>query len=180
MHYLGCKFKIYRTVFVHFPGKLFIITVVLVSALNPDCEQVQIDQFCEDKHDFLELTASERCSYHHNGLECKRRKSRDVRNSRQVWPWNTRWNGTKFNWILPRECTGHTEDPLSITQDMAIHMDITKWFLMESSCLYNQEGKVYNTVGVEGIWSSLWIRPTAIYGTIQKVRCITTRPARDY
>ena len=55
MHYLGCKFKIYRTVFVHFPGKLFIITVVLVSALNPDCEEVQVDQFCEDKHDFLEL-----------------------------------------------------------------------------------------------------------------------------
>ena len=53
--------------------------------------------------------------------------------------------GQKFNWILPRECTGHTEDPLSITQDMALHMDITKWFLMESSCLYNQEGKVYNT-----------------------------------
>ena len=60
--------------------------------------------------------------------------------------------GQKINWILPRECIGHTKDPLSTTQDMALHMDITNWFLMKSSCVYNQEGKVYNTAWV-GEWS---------------------------
>ena len=43
----------------------------------------------------LELTPSRantiiRCHFHHRGLECKSRKSRDTWSNRQVWPWNTK------------------------------------------------------------------------------------------
>ena len=30
-----------------------------------------------------------RCPFHHRGLECKSRKSRDTWSNRQVWPWST-------------------------------------------------------------------------------------------
>ena len=53
-----------------------------------------------------------RCPFHHRGLECKSRKSRDTWNNRQVWPWNTKWSRVKANRVLPREHTGHSKHPL--------------------------------------------------------------------
>ena len=58
-----------------------------------------------------------RCPFHHKGLECKSRKSRDTWNSRQVWPWSTKWSRAKANRVLPRECTGHSKHPLPTTQE---------------------------------------------------------------
>ena len=34
--------------------------------------------------------------------------------------------------VLPRECTGHSKHPLPITQEKALHMDITRWSILES------------------------------------------------
>ena len=33
-----------------------------------------------------------RCPFHHRGLECKRRKSRDTWSNRKNWPWSTKWS----------------------------------------------------------------------------------------
>ena len=41
---------------VHFQGKLFDITVIQVYAPITDAEEAEVDQFCEDLQDFLELT----------------------------------------------------------------------------------------------------------------------------
>ena len=32
-----------------------------------------------------------KCPFHHKGLECKSRKSKDTCSNRQVWPWRTKW-----------------------------------------------------------------------------------------
>ena len=37
------------------------------------------------------------CPFHHRGLECKSRKSRDSWSNRQVWPWSTKWSRAKVN-----------------------------------------------------------------------------------
>ena len=37
------------------------------------------------------INTKKRCPSHHRGLECKRRKSKDTWNNRQVWPWSTKW-----------------------------------------------------------------------------------------
>ena len=58
-----------------------------------------------------------RCPFHHWGLECKSRKSRDTWNNRQVWPWSTKWSRSKANRVLPRECNGHSKHPLPTTQE---------------------------------------------------------------
>ena len=61
---------------VHFQGKLFNITVIQVYALTSNAEEAKVEWFYEDLQDLLELT-QKRCLFHHRGLECKSRKSRD-------------------------------------------------------------------------------------------------------
>jgi len=40
---------------VHFQGKLFNITVIQVYALTSNAEEAEVEQFCEDLQDLLEL-----------------------------------------------------------------------------------------------------------------------------
>ena len=35
----------------------------------------------------FKINTPKRCPFHHRGLECKSRKSRDTWSNRQVWPW---------------------------------------------------------------------------------------------
>ena len=67
-----------------------------------------------------------RCPFHHRGLKCKSRKSRDTWNNKQVWPWSTEWSRAKGNRVLPTECTGHSKHLLPTTQEATLHMDITQ------------------------------------------------------
>ena len=79
---------------VHSQGKPFNIRVMLVYAPNTTAKDAEVDQFYEDLQDLLYLPlkkkASERSPFHHKELECKRRKSRDIQNNRQVWPCSTK------------------------------------------------------------------------------------------
>ena len=53
---LECNLKNDRMIFVHFQGKPFIITVIQVCTLTSDAEEAEIDRFCEDPQELLELT----------------------------------------------------------------------------------------------------------------------------
>ena len=85
---LGCNLKNDRMISVHFQGKPFNITVIQVYALTSNAEEAEVEWFCEDLQDLLELTPK-RCPFHYRGLECKSRKSRNTWSNRQIWPWNT-------------------------------------------------------------------------------------------
>ena len=41
---------------VHFQGKPFSVTVIQVYALTSNAEEAEVEQFCEDLQDLLELT----------------------------------------------------------------------------------------------------------------------------
>ena len=56
---------------VRFQGKPFNITVIQVYALISNAEEAEVEQFCEDLQDLLELTPKKRCPFHYRGLECK-------------------------------------------------------------------------------------------------------------
>ena len=86
---LGCNLKKDRMISVHFQGKPFNITVIQVYAPTSNAEEAEVERFCEDLQDLLELTPQKRCPFHYRGLECKRRKSRNTWSNRQIWPWNT-------------------------------------------------------------------------------------------
>ena len=67
---------------VHFQGKPF--TVIQVDVPTTSAKEAQVDRFYEDLQDLLELTPKKkkkkkkRGPFHHRGLECKSRKSRDT------------------------------------------------------------------------------------------------------
>ena len=67
-------------------GKPFNNTVIQVYAPNTNAKEAEVEQFYEDLQDPLELMPKEGCPFHHRGLECKSRKSRDIWSNRHVWP----------------------------------------------------------------------------------------------
>ena len=76
---------------VHFQGKPFNITVILVYAPNTTAKDAEVDRFFEGIKEVLEQTLKKKkerkiCHFHHKELECKRGKSRDIQNNRKVWP----------------------------------------------------------------------------------------------
>ena len=53
---LGCNLKNYRRISVHFQGKPFNITVIQVYAPTRNAEEAEVEQFCEEIQNLLELT----------------------------------------------------------------------------------------------------------------------------
>ena len=74
---LGCSLKNDRMISIHFQGKPFSITVIQVYAAATNAEEADVEWFYEDLQNLLELTP-QKCPFHHRGLECKSRKSKDT------------------------------------------------------------------------------------------------------
>ena len=120
----GCNLKNNRMISVRLQGKSFNITVIQVYAPSTNTKEAEVEWFYEGLQDFLELTPKG-CPFHHRGLECKSKKSRDTWSNRQVWPWSTKWSRAKASRVLSRERAGHSKHPLPTTQETTLHMDIT-------------------------------------------------------
>ena len=107
--------------------------------------------------------------FHHRGLESKSRKSKGTWHNRQAWPWNTKWSSAEANRVFPREHTGRNKHPLPTTQEMILHIDITRWSIPKSDWLYSLQPKIkkFYTVSKNktGIW--LWLRSWTPYCQIQ-------------
>ena len=56
MQYLDAISKTDRMISVHYQGKPFCITVIKVYAPTRNAEEAEVEQFCEDLQDLLELT----------------------------------------------------------------------------------------------------------------------------
>ena len=74
---------------VRFQGKPFNIAVIQVYAPTNNAEEAEVERFCEDLLDLLELIPQKRHPFHYRGLECKSRKSRNTWSDRQIWAWST-------------------------------------------------------------------------------------------
>ena len=109
------------------------------------------------------------CPFHHRGLECKSRKSRDTWSNRQVWPWSTKWSRAKANRVLPRKHTGHSKHLLPTTQEMTLHIDITRWSILKPDWLYSLQPKMEKlyTDSKNKTRSWLWLRSWTPYYQIQ-------------
>ena len=75
---LWCNLKNNRMILVCFQGKPFNITVIQICTSTSNAKEAEVELFCEDQQDLLELTPKKRCHFHHRRLECKSRKSRDT------------------------------------------------------------------------------------------------------
>ena len=65
-------------ILIHFQAKPLSITVIQVYALTTNVEEAEVEWLYKDVQDLLELTSQKRCAFHHRGLECQSRKSRDT------------------------------------------------------------------------------------------------------
>ena len=157
---LECSLKNNRMILIYFLSKPFNTTVIQAYAPNTNSEKAQDEWFYEDLQDLLELTPNKWCTFHHRGLECKSRKSRETCSNRQVWPWSTKWSRAKANRVLPTECTGHSKHPLLTTQEKTLHVDITRWSIQKSDWLYSLQPKwrcsIQSSKNRTGSW--LWLR----------------------
>ena len=52
---LGCNLKNDRMISLHFQGKPLNITVIRVYALTSNTKEAEVERFCEDRQDLLEL-----------------------------------------------------------------------------------------------------------------------------
>ena len=59
-------------------GKSLTITVIHVYDPTTNAEEAEVEWFSEDLQDLLELTPKKTCPFHHQGLKCASRKSRDT------------------------------------------------------------------------------------------------------
>ena len=50
----------------------------------------------------------------------------------------------KANRVLPREQTAHRKHPLltAVVQETTLHIDITRWSILKSDCLYSLQPKM--------------------------------------
>ena len=58
---LECNLKSDKMISVCFQGKPFNITVIQASAPPHNAEEAEVQQFCEDLQDLLQLTPQKRC-----------------------------------------------------------------------------------------------------------------------
>ena len=56
MQVFGCSLKNDRMISVPFQGKPLSVRVIHVCALTSNAEEAEVEQFCEDLQDLLELT----------------------------------------------------------------------------------------------------------------------------
>ena len=76
-----------RMISISFQGKPFNSTAIQVYAPSTNAREVEIEQLYEDLQDLLELTPKKKkkgCPFHHRGLKCKGRESRNPWNNRQL------------------------------------------------------------------------------------------------
>ena len=107
-----------------------------------------------------------RCRFHHGGLECKSRRSRDTENNSQVWPWSTKWSRAKANSFVERTHWSEQTPSSNSTghQGHHVYMDITRWSIPKSDLLYLQpKMKKLCTVSKDKTWSWLWLRSWTPY-----------------
>ena len=164
---LGCNLKNDRMISVNLQGKPFNITVIQVYVPTTNAYEAEVEWFCDNLQDLLELTPKKK-DVHYRGLECKSRKSRDTWSNRLIWPWSTEWSRPKANRVLWRERTGHSKHPLP-TQEKILHMDINRRSIPKSDWLHSLQPKMEKlyTVSKNKTGSWLWLRSWNPYCQIQ-------------
>ena len=93
----------------------------LVYAPTSNAEEAEVEWFCEDLQDLLELTPQKDALFIIEDWSAKIGSQEFTWSNRQIWPWSTERSRAKANRILPRECTGHSKHPLPTTQEKTTH-----------------------------------------------------------
>ena len=117
---------------VNFQGKPFNITVIQVFAPNTNAEEVEVERFYEDLQDLLELTPKKKMSISSQGTGMQKVGSQEIPGITGKFGLGVPNEAGERLTVLSRERTGQSKHPLPTTQEMTLHMDITRGTKMKS------------------------------------------------
>ena len=116
---------------VHLQGKPFNTTVIQVYAPTRNAEEAEVEWFYEDLQDLLELTPKKDVLFIIREWNAKV-GSQETPGVTGKFGLGMRNEAGQTNRVLPRELKGHSKHPLSTTQEMTLHMDITRCSIPKS------------------------------------------------
>ena len=116
---------------VHFQGETFNIIVVQVYAPTTNVEEAWVEWFYQDLQDLLELTPKKDVLFIIGDWNAKV-ESQAIPGITGNLALELKMSRAKPNRVLPRKCTSHNKHPLPTTQEMTLHMDITRWSILKS------------------------------------------------
>ena len=117
---------------VQFQGIPFNITVIQVYALTSNAEEAEVERFCEDLQDLLELTPRKDVLFIIGDWNAKVGSQETPGVTGKFGLKSTEGSRAKANRVLPREHTGHSTHPLPTIQEKTVYMDITRRSTLKS------------------------------------------------
>ena len=115
-------------------GKPFNTTVIQVYTPTTNAKKAKVQQFYEDLQDLLELTPKKDALFMTWDWNANV-GSQEIPGVTGKFTWESKMKQGKANSILPRQCTGHSQQPLPTTQEMTLHMEDTRWLINKSNGL---------------------------------------------
>ena len=118
-----------RMISVCFQGKPFNITVIQVYV--PTSKAEEAEWFCEDQQDLLELTPQNDVLFIIGDWNAKIGSQEIPRITGKFGLGVKNEEGQRLT-MFCQECSGHNKHPILTTQDMTLHMVITRWSILKS------------------------------------------------
>ena len=116
-------------IFVRFQGKPFNITVIQVYAPTSNAEEAEVEQFCEDLQDLLEVTPKKDVLFIKGDWNAKmgNQEISEVTGKFGLGVQNEA--GQRLIEFCQENALGcvQSKHPLPTTQGKTLHMDITRW-----------------------------------------------------
>ena len=96
-------------------------------------EEAEVEQLCEDLHDFLMHQEKKKYGLFITGDWNAKERSQEIPGVTGKFGLGVQNEaGAKANRVLPSEHTGHSKHTLQTTQEMALHINITRWSIPKS------------------------------------------------
>ena len=128
---LGGNLKNDRMISVHFQGKLFNITVIQAYAPTSNAEKVEVERFYEDLQDLLELTLKKDVLIIGDwNAKVERQETPGVTGIFGLGVWNEA--GQRLIEFCQENAPIIPNTLFPTTQEKTLHMDITRWSILES------------------------------------------------
>ena len=127
MHYLGTVSKTTAWSWFISEANHSNIIVIQVYAPTTNAKKAEVKQFYEDLQDLLELTPKEDVLFIIGNWNAKADSQGIPGVTGKFGLGVQNEAGQRLTGVLPREHTGHRKHPLQTTQEMTLHMGITRW-----------------------------------------------------
>ena len=124
-------------------GKPFSITAVIqVYATTTNAKEAEVDQFCEDTYDLLELTHKKDVLSIIQDWNAKVGSQEIPRVTGKLDLGVQNEERKRPTRVFPRDHTSHNKHPFPTTQEKTLHLDITRWSIPKSDFLYSLQPKM--------------------------------------